>query len=742
MEPRKHWRVNQRVPEPRVLYSAKDVGPHIPAVRRLADENRASFGFLPADAYVGAAAKGRLWVALAESDEAKVAGYLLFGGHAGRIRVFQIFVAADHRHSRLATKLVDRLRDFGRANRDSVITARVAADLPANAFWRNYGFSLVQQESGSRTSGRTINHYALDLQESLFPLEDLRVEAPAIPPIPESPRPSLQVPTYAIDVNFLVDLVTARHGLAACQDVLHAALANHLRLYVTPELFRELERYVGSQEPDPVRSLAHSFPILPPVQDADLEPLLSSLNSALFPEPKTGRKRRNDRSDTVHLATCIHHGIHGFITRDRRILEHADYLMREHGLEVLTAADIGGGDREAYLPAGGAATTGDGTTLTLSEVSADDQEAIDELFDRLGLSLTQPFRSAFQVVTSRATPRLKSTVVRAHGTLIAIGAWQTTSAQGGSGVRAHLLVDERSAVATTMIDHLLQLTIQSRATPFHTSYLHAHASQLMLLATAQRLGFVVDGSPHDELRVLRKLSINRAVTEASWSDFRLSFERSCAYRLDQAAPSHNEVSNTGIALHFGRPRQSRILSAFEFETAFGPGALAFHGRTGVVVPIRRDYAESLFPEHSRQRTMLPSHEATLRVERAYFMRPGRPVQFRKGDIVIFYVSGARRGPQEAVALARVTFAGVLTVAQAEIMTIRQGVLDEHDIDRRASHGKLYAFTFDNLLSFPFPLPYSQLKELGCVGETNLVTAERLSPDQLQRLIDCAFGEAS
>lgn len=723
----------------RILDAAEEVERYINAVRRLADENRGSFGFLPADAYWHAASKGRLWIALSDSAEERVVGYLFFGGHAGRIRVFQIFVARDHRRTGLGARFLDRLVAFGRTNQANVITARVAADLRSNAFWQKRGFSLVSQDSGGRHSGRTINHYALELETSLFPMEDIRVHAPDLPAVRELASSSLQIPTYAIDVNFLVDLVKGRPGLAACQEVLQAALANHLRLFVTPEFALELQRYIDAGKPDPVDSLAGSFPILPRVEVAELEPMLSSLNSALLPDPKTGRKRRNDMSDMVHLATCVHHGIHGFITRDKRILRHADYLWREHGLEVLTAADIGVGVQGAHVPVAGAAATGDGTELAFSKLSAADQGAIDELFERLGLRLTTTFRSAFRTSTTRAIPVVSSAVVRANGTVVAAGVWETASAEGRSGIRGHVLVDEGSAAATAMVDHMLQRTVQWSSVTFHTSLVHTHVSQLMLLTTARHRGFVEATSGADEVRELKKLSINQFVTEASWPDFRRTFRRASGYGLGHEAVSYNEIANTGLTLD--TPRGSRVVSEFDFETAFGPGVLALCGRTAVVVPIRLDYAESLFPEVNRQGVLLPNPEATLRLERAYFMRPGRPVRFSKGDVVIFYVSGTGPGRGEAIALARVTFAGVLTIDQAEMMTIRQGALNRRDLEERASKGKVYVFTFDNLMRLPNRLSFRELKELGCVSKANLVTSERLAPEGFQRLMARAIGEA-
>jgi len=136
---------------------------------------------------------------------------------------------------------------------------------------------------------------------------------------------------------------------------------------------------------------------------------------------------------------------------------------------------------------------------------------------------------------------------------------------------------------------------------------------------------------------------------------------------------------------------------------------------------------------------LPSHEALLRLEKAYFLAPGRDRLFSKGTLVIFYVSGAGGGRKEAIGIARTTFSATVTVEQAQVALARQGVLPAKDMRKRAhKSGKLTAFTFDNFLEFPNRIPYSTLKEMRCISAANLVTAERLPFEKLQRVISEAF----
>ncbi len=182
------------------------------------------------------------------------------------------------------------------------------------------------------------------------------------------------------------------------------------------------------------------------------------------------------------------------------------------------------------------------------------------------------------------------------------------------------------------------------------------------------------------------------------------------------------------------------MSLFDFETMISPGFLVGEGREAVIVPIKEAYAAQLLPAAARQQSLFPSREALLYLEKAYFSGSATKGTFLTGTPVVFYVSGAERGRQEAIGLARVTFTDQMTVTQAKINLARQGVLSEEELSAFAGpSGKLTAFTFDNFVTFPTQVSFHQLKQLGCVSGANLVTAQRLPHQGFLKLVDVAFG---
>ena len=155
------------------------------------------------------------------------------------------------------------------------------------------------------------------------------------------------------------------------------------------------------------------------------------------------------------------------------------------------------------------------------------------------------------------------------------------------------------------------------------------------------------------------------------------------------------------------------------------------------MPIQEKYAHELVPSSDSQTSFLPGKEAALRLERAYFCRVGTQRMVGRGTVLVFYVSG-RQGA--AVAVARATFCDRLTTTQAVLNLERQGVLSEEEIGERASpNGEVTAMTFDNLFPFRRSVPYKDLKQMGCVGGANLVTAERLSHEGLLEIVARAMN---
>jgi GNAT superfamily N-acetyltransferase len=128
------------------------------SVQTHADANRDALGFLPAQAYEQAARQGTLFVAVdPRGQEPRYAGHILFGATYPHAKIFQVYVASEHRKHGIGRLLVQTLLGFLEEKQYLSVTARVASELPANAFRNSLKFEIVATKSGGMTRGRTIN---------------------------------------------------------------------------------------------------------------------------------------------------------------------------------------------------------------------------------------------------------------------------------------------------------------------------------------------------------------------------------------------------------------------------------------------------------------------------------------------------------------------------------------------------------------------------------------------------------
>lgn len=134
---------------------------------------------------------GRLAVCSRDGD---LVGFVLFGGSRETERVFQLAVRRDARRIEHGRALVAVVENQATQLRRGVLTARVAADLPAVAFWEALGFKAHEIGPGGNRRGRMV----VTFRKLLSP-RDQSPRAPAPPPrgVTQSPTPHTSCPPAA-----------------------------------------------------------------------------------------------------------------------------------------------------------------------------------------------------------------------------------------------------------------------------------------------------------------------------------------------------------------------------------------------------------------------------------------------------------------------------------------------------------------------------------------------------------------
>ena len=313
-----------------ILKQYDEISPYVNEIASIADKNKASFGFLAKSIYEQMAAKDQLWVVIDDMKELKA--YLMFGGTMPSLKISQLYVCPALKRKGIGRTLIDNLKEYALKGHYHTISARVAADLPANKFWEKIGFKIYRQVKGGETTKRIINIRGCSIADNhLF--ENARKENSVLTPS----HPVLTRPSYALDVNLLLDICKKRQGYEQVLNIMQMGFQGGVLICITPEFKLELERKAASFVDDPALKLVNAFPVLN--TPGDVSVLSESLRRIVFPDRSLERKSiQNDESDLMHLAYCILSKVSGFVTREKAVLRLSSEIKNRYGTSILSPA--------------------------------------------------------------------------------------------------------------------------------------------------------------------------------------------------------------------------------------------------------------------------------------------------------------------------------------------------------------------------------------------------------------------
>ena len=467
--------------------------------------------------------------------------------------------------------------------------------------------------------------------------------------------------------------------------------------------------------------------------------LMQRLREIIFPKrlQKTAQAVK-DESDLTHLSTCIHHRVFAFITSEKAILREGEALRREFGLSILSPSEfrLAFDYLEPELPA--VRIQHKNSEISVNTFKEDERAEVESFLGSFGLQ-TSEINQAWRPGTSRSRrPRL---CVRLNGELVGAAAWDNFT-RHSEDVPLYIFLDESQTVTDKIIDHLLESASRNigRVGPkravLHIGKPQALTRQVALQRGFQKLSPVTEKANTD---LLWKISASGIVTPKTWDSFCTDFKRLTRLTLPQEMPNYSNVTRHGLRVvhsdttHF-------VVNVFTFETLVSPVIFLFPGRNGLVVPIRRVFAEELLGSTDGQLTLLSAPEALLHIEKAYFRDRRSARKFAISTPIVFYVSGKSGGPKNAVGIARVSYSGLHSPTAAGIQFKRQGVLDERSLRKIAGNDRLlHVFTFDNFQPFQKTISFQQLKRHDCVDRANLITAQELAIEKLTWICNEGFG---
>jgi ribosomal protein S18 acetylase RimI-like enzyme/predicted nucleic acid-binding protein len=714
-----------------ILAGSDSVAAFVDQAQLAADSEKDALGFLPERAFKEAADQGKLLVALVrQGDVAVYAGHLMHGGVFPQARIFQVYTAPQFRRNGIARRLVEAIVRKAESMQFMSVLAQVADDLEANRFWENVGFETIRTRPGGHTKRRKINVRIRELSTPhLFSIASAQKEQPA-QDLRLVSRLYDVSPIYVLDLNVLFDLLKRRANAEEVGRIIHASFSNVIRLAITEEFVRELERTSQPAPTDPILELARRLPRLKAPPQEVLTEIISRLGRQLFPFAiSSGNLRVQDQSDLVHLATAIHHKASGFITSEKIILKGRAVLQTSYGLDVLGAGEFA----DTVEPP----DSNQPLDISVSSTGGDLQGRPTQQHETglIAGFLTQmrcPQQLAGDAIRTDPGRPNRKLVVTSGGAVVAFASWDIPSSIHYY-VRAFLCANEDHWAAGMAVEFLLDsisreaqagapIQIGLRILPGHVT--------TRRVATAH--GFRPSADEHLQSTDLQKIALGIVVTANNWSSICGRLKSGMNIGLPAAAPVYQSPTQT---VRIESPAgQTLGLPLNEVETLLSPTIFVLPGRPGAIVPIRRVHAADLVGG-SKQLALLAAPEAVLLRERVYFSHPRTAGVLTSGTALLFYESARKGGRASVIAAARIVRTELMSKDRANHELLRRGVLDKKILKNICLADSVIATTIDNIMLFERPVGLERLRCLGAIDGANLVTARPLKPDQMIQIIE-------
>lgn len=691
-------------------------------VQAAADAERDALGFMPGVAYEQAIRKGEITILIDEDDQPTYAGHVWVSGAYPHARVVQLCVAREYRGKRLSSRLLRSAIQQAEAQGYLFIKARVASDLDAaNRVYQSHGFEHVGTKPGGRSRGRKILVRSKELSSpSLLNFRPAKAAA-----LNEMSATIQEQPLYVLDLNVFFDVLRHRRSSAAAAKIVTAALSGDVRVGVTSEFVKELQRTTKGPD-DPVLAFARLLPALGAHPENEIANLVRTLGPTVFPNQwRDDALSAQGLSDLRHLAEAILSGADGLITAEKAIVR-ADATLRAHyGLSVWGTESFA-----ALIP-------------TFAQATSAIRAEHDLLFcaepqsDELAAFLSQcavPAETLSSFVQRDATDkRFRAVGVREHGHLIAAALFQ--SASGPKGL-ARILVagNDRHPAISTSADYLLEhhVRLAAAARPTRIELVEV-PGQSTVRRVAIANGFLAQSSGHG----LQKIVLGTVATPSNWDRCRRSL-MTCANAVLPAQMPNFEHDEQQIGLI--ADGRADTVSLADLETVFSPAILMLPGRRAAIVPIQRVWADDLIG--GAQLPLFPKPEAALRSRRVYFSSPQNAGTLVRGRPIIFYESGKGRGRSSAIAVARVSRAEILRKDQAPEELLQAAVVRGRALEELTKGATVLAVWFDNIMPFETHVPFSRMKVLGVEDRTNLVRSREIGSEIALKLIEAGCPHAA
>ena len=508
-------------------------------------------------------------------------GYSLYAVHRHHVRLIHLCVAQPYRGSRYAKQLVDAVVGAAKAARVGAVKLTCRRDYArASAFWPRYGFVPLAEIAAKTDDARLMIWY-------------LGVAGAAQADIFSSVASTDKVKA-AIDAQLFFQLHAPESADTAIAKGLQADfLADSLELYITMEMFNEIDR-AGLNQRKLSRSIAHVFPKLS--HDAERMPAVVKTLEAILPSD-----RPSGESDIRQLAMTATSNVTVFLTRDEGLLAKATQIKEVTSVDVLHPDELivrldRFADGHAYRP-----IPVSGSGLAWRRVEDDEVVRLRSRTDLLGpherkRHFVDPLDEALSHPKVWRTEALWS-----ENMLLALRSLR----RGGGRLVAGLC----------------------RASRGHSQGLFTDYAAASLIHEAVSSGYcAVAVKPHGTTPEARD-----RLTRLGFVDVGGELVRTCPATIMSAADLRKMA-----------PGELLSASPLELERLCSPVALQDGDADCLLVPIKPGYAQALFNTARAAEDLLGADEKVLlRWENVYFRKKSHHHMIRPPARILWYESGGQ-----------------------------------------------------------------------------------------------------
>ena len=656
------------------------------AVDSLMKRHSSTLGFLPKEALRDYIEKGG--VLGAKNNGGQLVGYILYAVYADYIRIAQLCVSEAFRERGIARDLIGKLKKTATTQKN--IRLRCRRDFPANDMWPKFGFVPLGERPGRSSSGAPLTLWCLMLvQDEQLGLFEAKVSDEALDAVVDAqvffdfdePDSDKTKPSKALLSDFLID---------------------SLKLWITDELFIEIDRNEDPKQRAKSRNQAQIYPRVNPLPTVVEE--FDTFFREIFPSGTPSQE-----SDIRQLAKAAASGVNIFITRDTRLLKKSTEIFDGTNLQILSPTDLiiqlhEISQKQSYLP-----DRISGLALSWQRLTSNDLGALslDSFLDH------GEGKSKFK-------GKLESLLANPNDD------WCELLWSRNDVVAIRVLGNNRDGVLTA---HLARVARPHDRILFGCFLI----ADIVTKAVERNLDMVT----------LEKGSLNSSLMpelrEMGFTKCNDSFVRYCFSRCLDRSQTLSAISKSC----FDSISEYQSKSDIELEAYCSPLHLGAMDLEYLLVPIRPVYAMSLFDRDQSARDFFGGKiNVLLRWDNVYYRKKTHYRMIRPPARILWYVSGEKK---EVVAVSHLDAVEIDTPKALLKEFKKFGTLEWKDLYNMCDGDpskEIMALKFSHTFPFRKPISLGLLRAVFNEAQRSLVlqSPSRVPPSVFRRLFELGFPE--